>query len=138
MLMPYGTAHAAARSLSTGSGRSRWAASAISDNPALRNISTTCCLVSCTATTGLSLLCEIATPFYLAAWSGQRRPARQGAEGRPANQDSVARMACLATHPDGHNDLVSSPVPDFEFGTDGPSLILVGVDGSRTSLRAAA
>ena len=28
--------------------------------------------------------------------------------------------------------------PDFEFGTDGPSLILVGVDGSRTSLRAAA
>ena len=39
---------------------------------------------------------------------------------------------------DGHNDLVSSPAPDFEFGTDGPSLILVGVDGSRTSLRAAA
>jgi nucleotide-binding universal stress UspA family protein len=33
---------------------------------------------------------------------------------------------------------VSSPAPDFEFGTDGPSLILVGVDGSRTSLRAAA
>ncbi len=31
-----------------------------------------------------------------------------------------------------------SPAPDFEFGTDGPSLILVGVDGSRTSLRAAA
>ena len=29
-------------------------------------------------------------------------------------------------------------MPDFEFGTDGPSLILVGVDGSRTSLRAAA
>jgi nucleotide-binding universal stress UspA family protein len=29
-------------------------------------------------------------------------------------------------------------VPDFEFGTDGPSLIMVGVDGSRTSLRAAA
>lgn len=26
----------------------------------------------------------------------------------------------------------------FELGTDGPSLILVGVDGSRTSLRAAA
>ena len=36
------------------------------------------------------------------------------------------------------NGLVSSPAPDFEFGTDGPSLILVGVDGSRTSLRAAA
>jgi nucleotide-binding universal stress UspA family protein len=33
---------------------------------------------------------------------------------------------------------VSSLEPDFEFGTDGPSLILVGVDGSRTSLRAAA
>jgi nucleotide-binding universal stress UspA family protein len=33
---------------------------------------------------------------------------------------------------------VSSPAPGFEFGTDGPSLILVGVDGSRTSLRAAA
>jgi nucleotide-binding universal stress UspA family protein len=29
-------------------------------------------------------------------------------------------------------------VPEFELGTDGPSLILVGVDGSRTSLRAAA
>jgi nucleotide-binding universal stress UspA family protein len=29
-------------------------------------------------------------------------------------------------------------VPDFELGTDGPSLIMVGVDGSRTSLRAAA
>jgi nucleotide-binding universal stress UspA family protein len=28
--------------------------------------------------------------------------------------------------------------PDFELGTDGPSLILVGVDGSRTSLRAVA
>ncbi len=33
---------------------------------------------------------------------------------------------------------MSLPAPDFEFGTDGPSLILVGVDGSRTSLRAAA
>lgn len=30
------------------------------------------------------------------------------------------------------------PIPEFELGTDGPSLILVGVDGSRTSLRAAA
>jgi nucleotide-binding universal stress UspA family protein len=29
-------------------------------------------------------------------------------------------------------------VPEFELATDGPSLILVGVDGSRTSLRAAA
>lgn len=29
-------------------------------------------------------------------------------------------------------------VSEFELGTDGPSLILVGVDGSRTSLRAAA
>ena len=28
-------------------------------------------------------------------------------------------------------------MPEFELGTDGPSLILVGVDGSRTSLRAA-
>ncbi len=37
-----------------------------------------------------------------------------------------------------HNGLVSSPEPDVEFATDGPSLILVGVDGSRTSLRAAA
>ena len=33
---------------------------------------------------------------------------------------------------------MTSPGPDFELGTDGPSLILVGVDGSRTSLRAAA
>jgi nucleotide-binding universal stress UspA family protein len=33
---------------------------------------------------------------------------------------------------------VASPENEFELGTDGPSLILVGVDGSRTSLRAAA
>ncbi len=33
---------------------------------------------------------------------------------------------------------MTSPGPDFELGTDGPSLILVGVDDSRTSLRAAA
>ncbi len=33
---------------------------------------------------------------------------------------------------------MNSPAPDSEFSTDGPSLILVGVDGSRTSLRAAA
>ena len=47
-------------------------------------------------------------------------------------------MACPSYRRDGHNSLVSSPAADFEFGTDGPSLILVGVDGSRTSLRAAA
>jgi hypothetical protein len=39
---------------------------------------------------------------------------------------------------DGHNGLEGFPAPGFESGTDGPSLILVGVDGSRTSLRAAA
>jgi nucleotide-binding universal stress UspA family protein len=50
----------------------------------------------------------------------------------------LGRMAFPGHHQDGHNGLVSSPAPDFEFGTDGPSLILVGVDGSRTSLRAAA
>ncbi len=33
---------------------------------------------------------------------------------------------------------MSSPQPGSESGTDGPSLILAGVDGSRTSLRAAA
>lgn len=33
---------------------------------------------------------------------------------------------------------MSLPEPGTEFGRDGPSLILVGVDGSRTSLRAAA
>ena len=33
---------------------------------------------------------------------------------------------------------MSAAEPDFELGSDGPSLILVGVDGSRTSLRAAA
>jgi nucleotide-binding universal stress UspA family protein len=33
---------------------------------------------------------------------------------------------------------VTSAENEFELGTDGPSLILVGVDGSRTSLRAAA
>jgi len=51
MLIPYGTAHAATCSLSTGSGRSRRASSASSGNPAVRSTSTTCCLVSCTATT---------------------------------------------------------------------------------------
>ena len=30
------------------------------------------------------------------------------------------------------------PEPVFELGSDGPTLIMVGVDGSRTSLRAAA
>ncbi len=33
---------------------------------------------------------------------------------------------------------MTSAGPEFEIGTDGPSLIVVGVDGSRTSLRAAA
>jgi nucleotide-binding universal stress UspA family protein len=33
---------------------------------------------------------------------------------------------------------VSSPESGFEIGTDGPSLIVVGIDGSRTSLRAGA
>ena len=33
---------------------------------------------------------------------------------------------------------MSAAEPEFELGSDGPSLILVGVDGSRTSLRAAA
>jgi len=33
---------------------------------------------------------------------------------------------------------VATPAPEFELGSDGPTLILVGVDGSRTSLRAAA
>ena len=52
---------------------------------------------------------------------------------------SVAPHAAPAHPPQRmDNGLVSSPAPDFEFGTDGPSLILVGVDGSRTSLRAAA
>ena len=33
---------------------------------------------------------------------------------------------------------MTSAENEFELGTDGPALILVGVDGSRTSLRAAA
>ena len=33
---------------------------------------------------------------------------------------------------------MTPPGSDFELGTDGPTLILVGVDGSRTSWRAAA
>jgi len=33
---------------------------------------------------------------------------------------------------------VATPEPVFELGSDGPTLIMVGVDGSRTSLRAAA
>ncbi len=56
-----------------------------------------------------------------------------------ANLDKVAALvACPSCGRDGHNGLVSAPTPGFELGTDGPSLILVGVDGSRTSLRAAA
>jgi AcrR family transcriptional regulator len=51
MLIPYGAAHAATCSLSTGSGSSCRASSAISGNPAVRSTSTTCCLVSCIATT---------------------------------------------------------------------------------------
>src|SRR5207344_1459503 len=54
------------------------ASSAISGNPAVRNTSITCCLVSCTATTELSTSCEIAFvrdrrahPIQLPApWSG--------------------------------------------------------------------
>jgi nucleotide-binding universal stress UspA family protein len=38
----------------------------------------------------------------------------------------------------GTLDPVTSLGPEFELGTDGPSLILVGIDGSRTSMRAAA
>jgi nucleotide-binding universal stress UspA family protein len=38
----------------------------------------------------------------------------------------------------GQTGLVTLPESEFELGTDGPSLILVGVDGSRTSWRAAA
>jgi len=38
----------------------------------------------------------------------------------------------------GQTGLVTLPESGFELGTDGPSLILVGVDGSRTSMRAAA
>jgi nucleotide-binding universal stress UspA family protein len=33
---------------------------------------------------------------------------------------------------------VGSPESEFEIGTDGPSLMLVGLDGSRTSMRAGA
>jgi hypothetical protein len=40
--------------------------------------------------------------------------------------------------PGWQTEFVTFPVPEFELGTDGPLLILVGVDGSRTSLRAAA
>ena len=43
-----------------------------------------------------------------------------------------------SSYRDWHSGPVSSPAPVFEFSTDGPSLLLVGVDDSRTSLRAAA
>jgi AcrR family transcriptional regulator len=51
MLIPCLAPHTATCSLSTGSGRSCRASSAISGNPAVRSTSTTCCLVSCIATT---------------------------------------------------------------------------------------
>ena len=97
MLTPYCAVHAAACSLSTGSGRSRWAASAMSDNPAVRSTLTTCCLVSCTATTELSLLCEIAVSIL----SNSPATARAGPvvtlKMDPLNQGSVARPVRLAT-----------------------------------------
>ena len=46
------------------------------DNPAVRSILTTCCLVSCTATTGLSLLCEIAVPILSNSPARASPPAR--------------------------------------------------------------
>jgi hypothetical protein len=40
----------------------------------------------------------------------------------------------LAIAGTGDNGLVSSPESGLEYSTDGPSPILVGADGSRTSL----
>jgi nucleotide-binding universal stress UspA family protein len=40
--------------------------------------------------------------------------------------------------PGWQTGLVATPASEFELGSDGPTLILVGVDGSRTSWRAAA
>jgi nucleotide-binding universal stress UspA family protein len=40
--------------------------------------------------------------------------------------------------PGWQTGIVATPASQFELGSDGPTLILVGVDGSRTSLRAAA
>src|SRR5258708_38688724 len=55
----------------------------------------------------------------------------------------ISRSACSASPglPDGagwQTGLVTPPRPEFELGTDGPSLLLAGLGGSRTSLRGAA
>ena len=96
MLTPYCPAHAAACSLSTGSGRSRWAASAMSDNPAVRSILTTCCLVSCTAITELSLLCEIAVSILSSSPASARAGPAVTLKKDPLNRGSVARLVRLA------------------------------------------
>ena len=92
MLMPCGTADAATCSLSTGSGSSRWAASATSGNPALRSTSTTCCLVRCTATTK-TLAAVRNRHLHTIQLPGQGSTGRPGsdAEEGPANQGSPAR-----------------------------------------------
>src|SRR2546428_797806 len=64
-----------------------------------------------------------------------RSPARSGGQVDLSPRGTSTRHLHSAPMDNGQ---VSSPAPEFEFGTDGPSLILVGVDGSRTSLRAAA
>ena len=69
----------------------------MSDNPAVRRILTTCCLVSCTATTELSLLCEIAVSILPSSPAVGAGRSCSDAEQGPAKQGSVARLVRLAT-----------------------------------------
>ena len=86
MLMPCGTAHAATCSLSTGSGRSRRASSAISGNPALYRTSTTCCLVSCTGPPNSRFRAEpclpmLSIPSWPLAGSAEDGASKRGSSG---------------------------------------------------------
>jgi hypothetical protein len=63
----------------------------------VRSILTTCCLVSCTATTELSLLCEIAVSILSSSPGSARAGPAVTLKRDPLNQGSVARVVRLAT-----------------------------------------
>ena len=58
---------------------------------------TTCCLVSCTATTELSLLCEIAVSILSSSPATARAGHAVTLKRDSLNQGSVARLVRLAT-----------------------------------------
>jgi len=69
----------------------------MSDNPAVRSILTTCCLVSCTAITELSLLCEIAVSILSSSPASARAGPAVTLKRDPLSRGSVARLVRLVT-----------------------------------------